>query len=93
MTLNTIKKDFKKRYENKAATRSISESELSFSKYLSSRKKVTALHSNEERYLKGFGGWQGGFHRACSANVQSKDVSEFPYSQTSSVCLSRGHKP
>lgn len=34
--------------------------------------KVTAFHSNEERYLKGFGGWQGGFHRACSANVKVK---------------------
>ena len=57
------------------------------------QKKLTAFQSNEESYLKGFGGWQGAFHRACSANVQSEDISEFLYSQTSSVCFSNGHKP
>ena len=57
------------------------------------QKKVTALQSNEESYLKGFGGWQGAFHRARSANVQSEDISEFLYSQTSSVSFSNGHKP
>ena len=57
------------------------------------QKNVTALQSNEERDLKGFRGWQGAFHRACSANVPREDVSEFPDSQTSSVCFSSGHKP
>ena len=61
MTFTTITKIFLKRYENKVATRSISESEYHFQNTFQ-QKNVTALQSNEERDLKGFRGWQGAFH-------------------------------